>query len=66
MLEKLGLDSIIDKDSIRRTARRIGETAFTKLVISKGLEKGLMREVDVTERGLPSIGYSFVPNKAST
>jgi len=66
MLEKLELDSIIDKDSIRRTARRIGETDFTKLIISKGLEKGLIREVDITEGRLPSIGYSFVSKKAST
>lgn len=66
MLEKFELDSIIDKDSLRRTARRIGETDFTKLIISKGLEKGIIKEVDLTENRLPTIGYSFETNKIIT
>lgn len=66
MLEKLELDFLIDKDSLRRTARRIGESDFTKLIIVKGLEKGILKEMELIDNGMPAIGYSFETKKAET
>lgn len=66
MLERLELDTIIDKDTLRRTARRLGETDFSKLIIAKGLEKGILKDIEIIENGLPTIGYSFELTKGST
>lgn len=66
MLEKLELDILIDKDNLRRTARRIGESDFSKLIIAKGLEKGILKEIELTENGLPTVGFSFETKKTST
>ena len=65
ILEKLELDALIDKDTLRRTARRIGEMDFSKLIIAKGLEKGILKDIEVIKNGLPNIGYSFEIIKGS-
>lgn len=59
VLERLELDLLINKDSLKRIARRIGKSDFSKLIISKGLEKGVLIEVESNDNGFPTIGYSF-------
>lgn len=66
ILEELELDLINDKNSLRKIAGKIGVTDFTKLIISKGLEKGIIKEVDIIENGLPTIRYSFEKYNANT
>ncbi|HRG01126.1 MAG TPA: DnaJ domain-containing protein [Bacteroidia bacterium] len=58
-LERLELHLLIDKDSLNRIARRIGKTDFSKLLISKGLEKEILEEVNTVEGNLPTIGYKL-------
>jgi len=66
VLERLELDLLINEDSLKRIARRIGKSDFSKLIISKGLEKGVLIEVELNDNGFPTIGYSFQQIKAST
>jgi hypothetical protein len=59
LFEKLEMDSLIQKSSIERTARRIGESDFTKLILSKGLEYGYIIENETISKGFPIIKYSL-------
>ena len=53
-----------DDQNIPKVIDIIGISDFTKLVISKGLEKGLIQEINIVENNFPTIGYSFQINKA--
>jgi hypothetical protein len=52
------MDSLIHKNSIERTARRIGKADFTKLILTKGLENGYLVESETVKDGFPTILYS--------